>query len=97
MSKPNHCLYLGGFLVFPADADVDDEKMEETEEIPQEISDRPHDVVGPGCHYTPILSPEPGGYVEIFVSNISSPSLFWLQLRKKSATLALENLMDNLE
>ena len=85
--------------MYPADADVDDEKVEEIEEvhITSEIQDRPPDVVGPGCHYTPILPPEPGGYVEIFVSNISSPSLFWIQLRKKSASLALENLMDQLE
>ena len=73
--------------------------MEEVDEVssPLESHNSPAGVVGPGCHYTPIMPPEAGGYVELYVSNISSPALFWLQLRKKNAALALENLMDDLE
>ena len=65
--------------------------------LPAEVPDCPAGAVGPGVHYTPVLPPEPEGYVEVFVSNISSPGLFWLQIRRKDTTLALENLMDNLE
>lgn len=86
--------------MYPANADIDEDKMEEVEEESPTLVDVPNcpaGVVGPGCHYTPVLPPEPEGYVEMYVSNISNPGLFWLQLRRKDTTLALENLMDNLE
>ena len=65
--------------------------------LPAGAPDFPAGAVGPGVHYTRIPPPEPEKYVEVYVSHISSPGLFWLQPRSKDTTLALENLMDTLE
>ena len=66
-------------------------------QLPPDVPDPPAGAVGPGVHYTRLPPPDPEGYVEVFVSHVSCPGLFWLQLRGKDTTLALENLMDTLE
>ncbi|XP_046559423.1 tudor domain-containing protein 5-like [Haliotis rubra] len=57
----------------------------------------PADAVGPGSYYTQLPLPDFSDYVEIFVSNIVSPGLFWTQFRQRNNTMALERLMDDLE
>ena len=61
----------------------------------------PLDAVGPGegFHIQPLPDFDCSGiqYVEVFVSNIDTPSRFWLQLRGRSTTDQLEELMDQLE
>ncbi|ESO83883.1 hypothetical protein LOTGIDRAFT_236389 [Lottia gigantea] len=57
----------------------------------------PEDSILPGTYYTAQKLPEvTSDYIEVFVSNIVSPGLFWLQLRGKRTSEALENLMDDL-
>ncbi|GFR62434.1 tudor domain-containing protein 5 [Elysia marginata] len=61
----------------------------------------PNDAVSPGCKYRPQPLPAPNadgeGYIELYVSNVISPDMFWIQLRGRKTTLALEDLMDELE
>ncbi|KAL4218912.1 hypothetical protein ACF0H5_021500 [Mactra antiquata] len=57
----------------------------------------PHDVVGPGCHFIPVMLPDSDQYIELYVTNIVSPGLFWIMLRHKTKSLALEELMDRLD
>ncbi|XP_041368343.1 tudor domain-containing protein 5-like [Gigantopelta aegis] len=68
---------------------------------PEEIFPRtagiPEDSVGPGAAYVSVDLPSLTDYTEIYVSNICSPSMFWIQLRGAQTTLALESLMDSLE
>ncbi|KAH3791865.1 hypothetical protein DPMN_145356, partial [Dreissena polymorpha] len=59
--------------------------------------DYPEDVVGPGCHYMPVMCPPVHEYTELYVTNITHPGLFWIYLRHKTKALALEDLMDSLE
>lgn len=61
----------------------------------------PQDAVSPGCKYRPQPLPAPSAngedYIELYVSNVLSPDMFWIQLRGRKTTLALEDLMDELE
>ncbi|XP_071097554.1 tudor domain-containing protein 5-like [Haliotis cracherodii] len=67
-------------------------------EAPPNVQDSlPADAVGPGSYYTQLPLPDFSDYVEIFVSNIVSPGLFWTQFRERNNTKALERLMDDLE
>jgi len=52
---------------------------------------------GPGCHYVPVMCPKAHEYVELYVTNITHPGLFWIYLRHRTKALALENLMDRIE
>ncbi|XP_050394342.2 tudor domain-containing protein 5 [Patella vulgata] len=63
----------------------------------QEKVGLPEDCVLPRTYYTYQTLPEvTGEYIEVFISNIVSPGLFWLQLRGRRTTEALETLMDEL-
>ncbi len=61
----------------------------------------PSDAVGMGVRYTPLVPPDSivgvDAGVEVFVGHIVSPKEFWLQLRGKGTTMALEDVMDKLE
>ncbi|KAL3872243.1 hypothetical protein ACJMK2_040179 [Sinanodonta woodiana] len=57
----------------------------------------PVDAIGPGVFYTPVQQPKCNEFFEVYVSNIVSPGLFWIQLKGKSTTWALEDLMDQLD
>ncbi|CAH1786229.1 unnamed protein product [Owenia fusiformis] len=59
----------------------------------------PADAVGPNVHYSPLPLPKASAdrYIEVLVSNISSPGHFWFQLKGKNTTEALETVMDKLE
>ncbi|PVD22452.1 hypothetical protein C0Q70_18266 [Pomacea canaliculata] len=73
---------------------------DDLEEAASYNSDIPEDAVGPGVCYTPVTLPNPKNrseHFEIYVSNIVSPGLFWIQLRGSTTTGALESLMNGLE
>ena len=57
----------------------------------------PADAIGPGTTYTPMTLPDGDSNVEVFVSNVINPSHFWLQLKGRNTSKALELLMDELE
>ena len=57
----------------------------------------PEDAIGPGTYYHQQELPPLGEYLEIYVSNVVSPGLFWFQLRGKHTSLALEKVMNQLE
>ena len=57
----------------------------------------PADVVGPGCNYMPQPVPNNTPMLEVFVSNVLTPSHFWLQLKGARTSDALSDLMDELE
>ncbi|XP_060568435.1 tudor domain-containing protein 5-like [Ruditapes philippinarum] len=59
--------------------------------------DYPADAVGPGCHFVPLILPNPEQYVELYVTNVVNPGLFWVMLRHRTKSLALEYLMDQLD
>ncbi|XP_060065757.1 tudor domain-containing protein 5-like [Ylistrum balloti] len=67
-----------------------DEDKDKTNNIPS-------DAIGPKVFYKPLELPPLNEYIEIFVSNVVSPGLFWIQLRGKRTTLALEKCMNELE
>lgn len=82
---------LSSFLIYLQD---------DLEEAASYNSDIPEDAVGPGVCYTPVTLPNPKNrseHFEIYVSNIVSPGLFWIQLRGSTTTGALESLMNGLE
>uniref|UniRef100_A0A2C9KL44 Tudor domain-containing protein 5 n=1 Tax=Biomphalaria glabrata TaxID=6526 RepID=A0A2C9KL44_BIOGL len=69
---------------------------EQSDDTPQ----LPIDVVGPGCYYKQQPLPaidEEHQYINLFVSYIVTPALFWVQLRGTETTVALEDLMDDIE
>ena len=57
------------------------------------------DAVGPGASYTPVKLPTDklNDYIEVFVSMVTNPGNFCLQLKGPYTTEALEMLMDELE
>lgn len=57
----------------------------------------PSDAVGPKVYYKPQELPPLHEYFEIFVSNVVSPGLFWIQVRGKKSTIALDKCMNDLE
>ncbi|XP_033763403.1 uncharacterized protein LOC117344681 [Pecten maximus] len=57
----------------------------------------PSDAVGPKVYYKPQELPPLHEYIEIFVSNVVSPGLFWMQVRGKRTTFALDKCMNELE
>uniref|UniRef100_A0A0L8HW13 Tudor domain-containing protein 5 n=1 Tax=Octopus bimaculoides TaxID=37653 RepID=A0A0L8HW13_OCTBM len=61
------------------------------------ITSLPEDAVGPGVSYRLLDIPNNIHFVEVFVSNIENPGHFWLKFRGKAYSVALENLMDELE
>ncbi|CAI9716245.1 Hypothetical predicted protein [Octopus vulgaris] len=61
------------------------------------ITSLPEDAVGPGVAYRLLDIPNNIHFVEVFVSNIENPGHFWLKFRGKAYSVALENLMDELE
>ncbi|GFN73523.1 tudor domain-containing protein 5 [Plakobranchus ocellatus] len=71
------------------------------EDVSDSILHLPNDAVSPGCTYRPQPLPpssaDGGDYIELYVSNVISPDMFWIQLRGRKTTLALEDLMDELE
>ncbi|GAB1597772.1 uncharacterized protein LOC115217252 isoform X3 [Argonauta hians] len=75
------------------------ERLEPTMNPPQSlsISSIPEDAVGPGVAYRLLDIPNNVHFVEVFVSNIETPGHFWLKFRGKAYSIALENLMDELE
>ncbi|CAL1538695.1 unnamed protein product [Lymnaea stagnalis] len=65
----------------------------------EEVLRLPNDAVSPGCFYKaqPLPPAGNGKYIGLYVSNVLSPSVFWIQLRGTDTTLALEDVMDDLE
>ncbi|XP_064616316.1 tudor domain-containing protein 5-like [Liolophura sinensis] len=66
-------------------------------------SELPDDIVSYGTSYKPLplghLHPAVAEkeYIEVYVSNINNPSRFWLQLRGRETSMALEDLMESLD
>ncbi|XP_052789839.1 uncharacterized protein LOC128224159 isoform X2 [Mya arenaria] len=89
----------GEMLLFPVTSDVDHvAKMENS--FPSNSrgqGDGLDQIVGAGCHYVPVMCPDANDYVELFVTNVIHPGLFWVYLRHKDKSIALEELMDELE
>ncbi|XP_059151478.1 tudor domain-containing protein 5-like isoform X2 [Physella acuta] len=70
--------------------------LEQNMESAQQL---PGDAVSPGCCFRaqPLPSLSVDRYIELYVSNVVSPSVFWVQVRGQATTVALEDLMDGLE
>ncbi|CAG5123076.1 unnamed protein product, partial [Candidula unifasciata] len=67
----------------------------------QPVLHLPSDAVSPGCCYSPqpmpVFPDESAKYIDLYVSYVISPDIFWIQLRGLETTVALEDLMDEIE
>lgn len=87
-------------LMYSMDVELGETDQDIASSVPAEVQnadDDPADVVGPGCHFVPVMLPDPEQYVDLYVTNIVNPGLFWIMLRHKTKSLALEALMDKLD
>ncbi|KAL5012203.1 hypothetical protein ScPMuIL_010754 [Solemya velum] len=77
--------------------EVSNENLDPKGEESKTVCNIPRDAVGPSNYYAPIDLPGGSDYIEVYVSNIVTPGLFWLQMKGKRTNMALEKLMEDLE